>query len=223
MRLDALRVNPYVILLIFLSVLVGGLMVAGCRKKATPPAPPKDAVAVQNKEPAPVANPFPDVAGKAVEKIADTAKGGVSAFTAEKLGNLHLSGLALLILAILAKFLFGSWKHSLAVTLLGLVPSIVAVVLTDYSRVVLILPACGVVILIALGIRQVILWRAGYKGFNAVGNVIETADTGEDSLGQRIKNRIAESDWSAIVDKALKPLEKIWEKKVQELVGKTGA
>ena len=207
-----MRHNIHLVILVGLTVIVIGLLpLAGCKKKAVPP-PPKDA-ATAKEVPAPAA-PFPGAA-KAVGILADAAKGDVSAASAGKLGDLHVSGLVLLLLGVAAKFLFGSWRHAGAVVALGLGLSAGAVLLTDYPRVVLLVPLCGLALLIAFCVKKGIEWRTGYRAWTASADVIEKADTGPRSVGQRIKDKFVEAGVSGVLDKALKPLEALWDKEAR--------
>ncbi|MCD7896358.1 MAG: hypothetical protein LUG50_06740 [Planctomycetaceae bacterium] len=211
---NAMRLNPYVTVLISLSILLGGLILfTGCHKSPTapPPVPPKDAVTA--KEAVPVAtDPFHDVARKTAAVIADTAREQPSIISTESLERLHISGLALLFVAIAARFLFGRWKDAYIATGLGVIPSVLAVLLTEYSRVVLLVPLCGLALLTLVVYRRLAEWRTKAQGFDAASTVIEKADTGPSSLGQLMKDRIAETPVAGIVDKALTYMEKLWTK-----------
>jgi prophage antirepressor-like protein len=96
---------------------------------------------------------------------------------------------------------------------LGVVPTVLAVLLTEYSRVVLLVPLSGLALLTLWIIRRIGEWRTKANGFDAASTVIEDADTGPKSLGQIMKDRIKETTKSGIIDKALKPLEEQWGKK----------
>ena len=178
------------------------LLVGGCGKKPpVPPAPPKEA-AVPEEEAAP----------STVDAFLDAAKGNASAVSADNLGKLYVPGLVLLLVAVAVKFLFGSWRDAFIAAGLGGALSAGAVLLTDYSRVVLLIPACGLAILIACGIRKVVEWRTGFRAWRASAGVIEEADTGPQSTGQRIKNTFKTAGLGPVLDPALKPLEKLWKK-----------
>ncbi len=207
-----MRHNPYIAVLIFMSIMLAGLIsISGCRKAATAPAARKDVVTTKE---AAVndSSPFQDAARKTVTAVSNVAREQPSILSADSLSRLHISGLALLFVAVAARFLFGRWKDAYIATGLGVVPSVLAVLLTEYSRVVLLVPLCGLVILGVAAYRRIATWRMEAKGFEAASVIIEKADTGPKSLGQLMKDRIAESGVSGVVDKALKPLEAQWAK-----------
>ena len=214
-----MRLNPYVIVIISLSILLAGLLViSGCRNKPAPVETRKDAVMVEEVT-APAADPFQDafsrdgLARKTAAIVADAAREQPSVISTESLERLHISGLALLFVAVAARFLFGRWKDAYIATGLGIIPSVLAVLLTEYSRVVLLVPLCGLALLAVFVLKRVAEWRTKAKGFDATATVIEDADTSKYSLGQLMKDKIKESGFASIVDKALKPLEALWAKK----------
>lgn len=206
--------NPYATVIISLAILLTCLAaISGCRSKQAPvkDATSKDAMMAEEVT-APVGSPFRDAAGRTADLIADAAREQPSILSTDKLGQLHISGFALLCIAIAARFLFGTWRDAYIAAGLGVVPSVLAVLLTEYSKVVLLVPACGLSLLALAVYRRVSLWRTKAVGFDATATVIEEADTGSKSLGQLMKNRIAETEVSSVIDKALKPLEKLWKK-----------
>lgn len=210
-----LRPNLAVALMVSIPLLVCLMaLLVGCGK-GTPPAPPKETAAPGEEATPKPAAPFQQDGGsgvveKTVDKVAGAAKDEVTKLSAEKLGNLHISGLSLLLLTVAARFLFGSWRQALFIPATGITISAGAVLLTDYPRVVLLIPLAWVVVLIAEFIRKAVEWHRKAKGFDATANVIEAADTGPLSAGQLIKNKVVEAGYANVVDVALKPLEKIW-------------
>lgn len=215
-----MRPNLALALMVTSPLLVGLMSVlAGCGGKAAPTVPPKEAATAEGEKAKPAA-PFqqggPGIVERTVGKVAGAAKDEVTKLSAEKLGDLHISGLYLLLLTIVARFLFGSWKQALLIPATGITISAGAVLLTDYPRVVLLIPLGWVVVLIAELARKAAGWRQKAKGFDAVAGVIEDADTGPRSAGQLIKNKVNEAGFAAVVDVALKPLEEIWKKLKQQ-------
>ena len=185
------------LLICLMALLLGG----GCGKKPpVPPAPPEEAAPAEEAPPS------------TVVAFLDAAKGNASAVSADNLGKLYVPGLVILLVGIAVKFLFGSWRDAFIAAGLGVALSAGAVLLTDYSRVVLLIPACGLAILIACGIRKVVEWRTGFRAWRASAGVIEEADTGPQSTGQRIKNTFKTAGLAPVLDPALKPLEKLWKK-----------
>ena len=194
-----MRLNPYIVFMfmVFFGLIVG----AGCRKRAETPPPPLPDVATAK-----------EVKPLWVDPFLDAAKGDVSVRSADNLGKFYVSGLVILLAAIGVRLFTGSWKDALIVSGLGTVPAVVAVLLTDYPRVVLLVPACGLAILITHGIKRLVEWRTGYRAWQATAEVIEKEDTGKNSIGQRIKDKFKEAGIADTLDKALEPLEKLWKK-----------
>jgi hypothetical protein len=199
---------------VFFSVIPYGifLFIAGCQ---TPWAKAAKAPEEQTQEASPLAGEsFQSTAAGAITgaavAVSSASQASLSAVTQDALGKLHVSGIILICLGLAARLFFGTWRDALLTVVLGLVPSIGAVLLSDYGAIVLLFPACGFVFLAAWGVRKVIEWRTGCKAFAAVADTIESADTGEKSFGQTIKNYIKKSGVSEVVDKALSPLEEAW-------------
>lgn len=193
-----LRISPYIIALsgILLLLVVG----VGCRKQPATPPPMSDVTTAKEVKPG------------WVDPFLDAAKGNVSAISADNLGKFYVSGLVILLVAVGVKLFTGSWRDAFIVSALGMLPSVGAVLLTDYPRVVLLVPLCGLAVLIAYGVRRAVEWRIGYRAWVASATVTEAKDTGPHSLGQRTKNMFKDAGIANILDKALKPLEKLWEK-----------
>jgi hypothetical protein len=189
------------------------LVIVGCRRPslfrrpaAAPSSAPATAPELQQET-------SPDSGGsfqEGIQGISRITGATLSAASREALERLHISGIVLLVGAVAARFLFGSWRDAAYVCLVGLVPSIGAILLADYGAVVLLFPAAGVVAALALGVKYVVEWRTGYRAFKAVAEVIEREDDGDYSAGKAIKKAVKSSTLSAIVDKALAPVEKLW-------------
>lgn len=208
-----MRHNPYIVIMAFLALVLGALIVcSGCGKQPAPNPTSKDA-ATAKEAVTPTADPFQDAARKTAAVIADAAREQPSVISTESLERLHISGLALLFVAVAARFLFGRWKDAYIATGLGIIPSVLAVLLTEYSRVVLLVPLCGMALLAFVVYRKVTEWRTKARGFDATSTIIEKADTGPKSLGQLMKDRIGETGVSEVIDKALTYMEKLWGKK----------
>lgn len=200
-----MRHNPFVVVLICLSVMLMALiMFPGCRKNAPLPNPPKDAATAEEPDKPAVAAPF--------QKFAAATSGTLSAASADKVGDLHIPGVVLLGICMAVWFLTRSWKTTLLCFFLGGASGAFAVLLTDYPKVVLLIPLCGLAFLIGCAVKTTIEWWTGYQAWKAVSTEIEVADTGKRSLGQLVKDRFAEAGLTPILEKALKMMEKIWSK-----------
>lgn len=201
-----MRHNPYVVVMICLSVMLMALIMSpGCRRAAPLPNPPKDAATAEEPDKPAVAAPF--------QKFAAATSGTLSAVSAARVNALHIPGVVLLGICMAVWYVTRSWKTTLLCFLLGVSSGACAVLLTDYPRVVLLIPLCGLAFLAAYGVQIVIEWWTGYRAWKAVATEIELADTGKRSLGQLVKERFAESGLTPVLEKALKKMEKIWDKK----------
>lgn len=193
-----MRLSPLIILVFVLMVCtVAGL---GCLDRKSSPQPVSTTDATAGKEEKP----------SWVDPFLDAGKGKISAASVAKLGELHISGLALLALCTALRFLAGKWKPAVITFGLGILAAACAVLLTDYPRVVLIIPICGLAVLIGYAVKLILEWWTGYRAFVAVSGEIEAADTGKVSLGQLVKNRFKEAGLTSVIDKALKKVEKLW-------------
>lgn len=200
-----MRLNPYVVTMVTLCMILTCLFIAGCRnsKPSRVEAPPKETATVGEGRPA-VVDPF--------QRLAAATSGTLSAASAEKVNQLHISGVALLGICAAVWYVSRSWQTIAMVFVLGISSGACAVLLTDYPKVVLLIPLCVLAVLVAYGIQIIIEWWTGYRAWKAASTEIELADTGEKSLGQRIKDRFAAAGLTPILNKGLKVMEKIWAK-----------
>ena len=200
------RNSSIIFAFIMAAAALGGLLVPGCQKRQ--PAIHHDTEAVSSETVFPSEGTF-----EKISAVADMSlKGQPSKVSTDNLGRLHISGIALVFVALTARFLFGSWKDAYIAAGLGSIPSVLAVLLTEYSRVVLLIPLCWIGILAFIAYQKLAEWRTKAKGFEAASTIIEKADTGSRSLGQLMKDRIAESGSDSVIDKALPYMEKLWGK-----------
>lgn len=170
---------------------------SGCVKNDPPETQPKDAVTA--KEPVPFwKRPFQRKAAAVISSVTNT----------DKAVGLGVSGFALLILCAAVKFLSGSWRPAFVILGMGIATSACAVLLDQYSWVVLLIPIAGLAVLA----KYVIDWWTGYRAWVVSSTEIENADTGEKSVGQRIKDRFAEAGLAPRLEKAVKMMEKLWAK-----------
>lgn len=201
--------NPLAAMTICLAAfLIGIVIFTGCvKQKEQEPLPRETATVVKEGDPTGV-TPFP--------RILDAAKGSVSGITAGNLERLFLPGLAILLIAVIARFIFGSWRDSFVVSGLGLIPSIGGVLLSEYPNVVLLVPAAAAAVGIAYGVKRIFEWWTGYRCWVATSSIIEEGDTGPTSWGQRIKDRFKATGWASLLDKGVRLMEKIWAKRKPE-------
>lgn len=206
-----MRCNPFIVVFMSLTVIVMGLMVLpGCRNKAAAPEPVKPtanatespAALPQEEVQPPTASPF--------QKFADATSGTLTAASADKVADLHIPGIVLLGICMSVWYLTRSWKTTLLCFGLGVAVGACGVLLSDFPKVVLLIPLCGLAVLIAYGVKVVFEWFTGYRAWKAVSTEIESADTGSFSLGQLIKDRFKEAGLAPVLDKALGLMEKIW-------------
>lgn len=154
----------------------------------------------------------PAVAGGVASVAVDSLKDTLSPDNARRLDNLYVSGAIILLCALLTRFVFaGSWRDAVIISCVGLIPSAGAFLLSAYPRAILLIPAFAALFLLATLTRRVMEWWTGYRAWIVTSAVIEKADTGAASSGQKIKNRLGKADKTGLLDKALKFAEGFWE------------
>lgn len=197
--------DPYNVIVACLSVVFMMLMLAmclcvGCRQQSTPIAPPT--TPIQREE----------VKAPALDTFLDATKDTLNASSAENVGNYYVSGFTLLLLALGVRAVSGSWKAAVITVILGSGLGAVGVLLENYARVVLLIPLCGLGMLLIYATKKIAEWRTGYSAFNAAATTFETADIGPNSNGKKAKTLLANSDVAELIEQALIPLRKLWER-----------
>lgn len=199
------KANPVLLSLCLLTcICVGSLVFPGCRKAPTPVAP-----AQQHQQ-------QPTVPEEAVPGIPDypfraAVERTLTATSASGVTNMYVSGIISVVAALGMRLITGKWKDAGYAVAICAAASAVAVLLADFSGVVLIAPVALVVVLICVFIKRVVEWWTGYRAWREAATQIEASDTGPNSLGQRMKNQFKSAGLAPKLAKALEPLEAEWE------------
>jgi hypothetical protein len=147
-----------------------------------------------------------------VEAVVHAAQSAsISDVTANALSRLHLPGFALIGFALAARLIFGNWKDAALAGVLGLVPSIGAILLTDFPATALLVPLCGVVLLIVYVLKKFAEWHTGYKAWRDVSSAIEATDSGPRSTGGDVKGIFERLGLKPHLNDAVKMMEREWD------------
>jgi hypothetical protein len=220
-------VKTLTVLAVCFAAFFWGFSVAGCRKQTKSTSPPPPTVQQQQGEqqgengmeegeqviacfPSGEAPTPPPTMGLARGVVQAAQSATISKGSSAALEKLHLSGLALLGIALLARLLFGTWKAAFGAAALGLVPSVGAILLTDFPAVTLLVPIIGVVLLVLYAIRSFADWHTGYKAWKDLSIAVEASDVGAQSMGHKVKDVFEKLGLKPSLDKAVKMMEPTW-------------